>query len=153
MVLPRARFILAALALLGLCSCAEAPPDIPFAESGTSFEELDTKYQLKLEDREKITASNLEVLNQYQLDQIYARLTAGPILDGAYRGSFFFAEGGGPKTISEAIGGVGGSAINIKLDKVSDLGELLWKGKRFYRDSGVLRTSSSMSAWWKRFST
>ena len=40
-----------------------------------------------------LTPANLLALNQEEVDQLYGRLTAGPIPDGAYLGDLFFSRG------------------------------------------------------------
>jgi hypothetical protein len=78
-------------------------------------------------------------LTQEEVNQVYARLTAGPIPDGPYQGTFFFAEGGGLKRVPEILGGFEGVVANLKLRQVKRLGQALWKGKVFYRDRRELR--------------
>lgn len=123
----------------------ERPPDIPFAtpqelsQADGGFDWLESRYPLTVGHRQTLTPENLERLDQAQIDQLYARLTAGPIPDGAYRGSFFFAEGGGPKRLTDLLGSLPGLVLNVKLDKLGELGQLLWKGKRFFKQEGVLR--------------
>lgn len=117
-------------------------PSIPFGPLGPQrldFDALEDRYPLTAEDRRRLTPENIRACNQEQVDQIYARLVAGPIPDGPYRGGFFFAKGGSFRKISGAIGGLPALAIDLKLTKLNRLGELLWKGKRFYRDQMVLR--------------
>jgi len=129
-----------------LSACSEvAPPDVPFLGHG---ERYDTKPDLARVEHElplgpgdlmKLTPENIGTLSQEQVDQIYARLTAGPIPDGAYNGTFFFAEGGGARRLSELMGGLKGLAARIKLEKIETLGQMLWKGKVFYREERLLR--------------
>jgi hypothetical protein len=74
------------------------------------------------------------------MDQIYARLTAGPIPDGAYEGDLFFPKGiSGDRRIREIIGGLSGLAAGVGTAKVELVGKHLWRGKVFYRDERVLR--------------
>lgn len=128
-----------------LSGCDRKPPDIPFTAAGSVYAEKPDLARVEHErpltpvDLIKLTPENLESLSQEQLDQVYARLTAGPIPDGAYNGTFFFAEGGGVRRLGEVLGGAKGFAIDIKLQKTEALGQLLWKGKVFYRDQRVLR--------------
>ena len=131
---------------LSLIGCGQvAPPDVPFLAHGDSYETKPdfarVEYELPLGpvDLMKLTPENIETLNQEQVDQIYARLTAGPIPQGAYNGTFFFGDGGGIKRLSEVLGGLKGLAVNIKLGKIESLGQMLWKGKVFYRDERLLR--------------
>jgi len=131
--------------LLVLLGCEPAPPDIPFASYGddyaskTDFARVEQEMPLTREDLAKITPVNLEALTQEQLDQLYARLPSGPIPHGAYDGTFFFADGGGARRLAEIVGGLEGIVIDKKLDVVNRLGERLWKGKVFDRETRVLR--------------
>ena len=131
---------------LALVACSDvAPPDVPFMSHGDSYEtkpdlaRVEHELPLHGEDLMKLTPENLSALSQEQVDQIYARLTAGPIPDGAYNGTFFFSDGGGAKRSSELMGGLKGLAVRIKLKKLETIGQLLWKGKVFYRDERLLR--------------
>ena len=88
----------------------------------------------------KITPENLAALDQEQIDQIYARLTAGPIPDGAFDGRILLPRGmSGKFRVAEIAGGFAGMALHLKGLKVETLGETLWKGKVFFRDERVLR--------------
>lgn len=124
---------------------SRSPPAIPFLDfadhhaSKPDFARVEHEVPLAPVDLVKITPANLETLSQEQVDQIFARLTAGPIPDGAYDGTFFFADGGGIRRLSELLGGVKGLAVDVKLEKLEALGQILWKGKVFFREQGVLR--------------
>jgi hypothetical protein len=87
-----------------------------------------------------MTPENLAGLDQEQLDQIYARLTAGPIPDGAFDGRILFPRGAsGRFRIAEIAGGFAEHVLHLKGLAIEDVGETLWKGKVFYRDDRVLR--------------
>ena len=135
-----------ALIALLLAACGEvAPPDVPFLAHGDDYQSkpdfarVEHEVPLSAADLMKLTPDNVARLSQEQVDQIYARLTAGPVPDGAYNGTFFFADGGGVKRLSEVMGGVKGLAVRVKLDKLETIGQMLWKGKVFYRDERLLR--------------
>ena len=74
-------------------------------------------------------------------NQIYARLSAGPIPDGPFEGDLFFPTGSSGKLRLSEIAGGGLKAFAVKLagKKLDFIGETLWKGKVFYRDQRVLR--------------
>src|SRR5229473_675304 len=121
-------------------------PPIPFASYGADytskpdFAEVEYRYPLSSEQLTTLTPEIVKSFEQEQVDQIYARLTAGPIPDGAYDGDLFFAKGiSGKKRLGEILGGLRGAAANLELDKLTLLGRALWKGKVFYRDQRVLR--------------
>lgn len=139
------RTVVAFVPLLALplvaASCSKhpaRPTQVVFVE-GLSPAEIEAQHPLTPEARAELTPENVETLSQWELDQLYARLTAGPIPEGAYRGRFFFAQGGGPKKLSEALGPVSGRLVDVKLEKLDRLGEALWKGKVFFKSEGVLR--------------
>lgn len=152
------------LALASGPAVADDPkaPDIPFApERDTSLKDLDNpeavfrvdmakverSWPLSRADLMKITPKNLEALSQDQVDQIYGRITAGPIPDGIYRGTLFFAKadttspitGDRETRIRDAMGGLLGILAEKKIGAVERVGKLLWKGKVFFRDKGYLR--------------
>jgi hypothetical protein len=152
MTLEPARFLRRtglALAALVLAACAreETAPDIKFAPFGGShqekpdFAQVEHDFPLEPADLAKITPTNIALLEQEQIDQLYARLTAGPIPDGPFDGTLFFPRGGSGKLrLSEiAGGGLKGFVVNLAGAKADLLGETLWKGKVFFRDQRVLR--------------
>jgi hypothetical protein len=121
------------------------PPDVPFTSYGAPYAQkpdlarVELDHPLSAADRAKITPRNLRYLPQEKVDQIYARLTAGPIPNGPYTGDLFFADGGGLRRISEVMGGDKGLANDLALDQLRFVGRALWKGKVFYRDKRELR--------------
>ena len=91
-------------------------------------------------ERAKLTPANLLALNQEEVDQLYGRLTAGPIPDGPYLGDLFFSRGETLRPRLEAIlGGLEGRIAAEKIDLAESAGRALWKGKMFYRDERELR--------------
>lgn len=141
-----ASWILAAAGVLALAACGTRTPDVPFAkydqpyQGKTDFAEVEHKFPLTPEHLAKLTPENLATLDQEQIDQIYARLSAGPIPDGAYAGSILLPKGvSGKLRLSEIVGGFTGAVLNLKGMMVEDVGEALWKGKVFYRSERVLR--------------
>ena len=148
-----ARFAVVALAITSLPACdwvrdrfRASAPDVKFApygkeyQSKTDFAQVEYKFPLTTEELGRITPRNLAALDQEQIDQIYARLTAGPIPDGAYDGDILLPRGtSGKFRIAEIAGGFAELPLHLKGLKVETVGELLWKGKVFYRDERVLR--------------
>ena len=97
-------------------------------------------FPLTMDELQKLTPDNLKNFSQEQLDQIYARLAAGPIPDGAFDGGLVFPKGeSGDRRLAEIVGGLPGLAVELKLHRVEDLGHALWKGKVFYRNDRLLR--------------
>lgn len=119
--------------------------DIRFGPDKMDFARLEHEYPLETEDLLKITPQNLKGLSQEHVDQIYGRLPAGPIPDGAYEGDLFFARGvDGNSRLAEILGGgvaggLKGFAANMTVTKLEILGRTIWKGKVFYRDERLLR--------------
>ena len=132
--------------LLG-CPNHEDPPPVPFAKSSEPYSEkidfarLEHELPLTPADLMKITPDNLKNATQEQVDQIYARLTAGPIPDGVYDGKMFFPKGSSERARLAEIagGGIKGFFIDRKAATLEHIGEFIWKGKVFYRSEGVLR--------------
>jgi hypothetical protein len=123
-----------------------SPPDIKFAPDNADYRlkmdlaDVEYKYPLSPADLQKITPENLAVLSQEQIDQIYARLSAGPIPDGPYDGSIIFQHGSSGKLrLSEIVGPVAGAVLELKGFALDKVGENMWQGKVFFRDEGVLR--------------
>jgi hypothetical protein len=134
------------LATLIGCNRIPDPPQIAFAPyskgyaSKTDFAQLEHKYPLSTVDLNKITPENIEALDQEQIDQIYARLSAGPIPDGAFDGTALFPKGtSGKRRVAEIVGGIAGFAANLKGMQLEKIAEFMWKGKVFYRDQRILR--------------
>jgi hypothetical protein len=143
-----------AIATFVVSAVWSAPPDIPFVmetipmndpdapgkRNYIDFAELEYRFPLTPEDRMKITPENLEDLTQEQVDQIYARLPAGPIPDGVYLGGAFFPQGEDEYSrIGEVVGGIMGRGVTAISDRIERVATYVWKGKAFDRDNMVLR--------------
>lgn len=126
------------------CACTRKA-DIPFGDHGShyatkiDFARLEHDLPLSRGQLLELSPENLEKMTQEQVDQVYARLTAGPIPDGPYEGTFFFAQGGGLPRIGEQLGGLKGQAVGLKLQLLELVGQRIWKGKVFYRQERLLR--------------
>jgi hypothetical protein len=121
-------------------------PDNPIKEFRIDMARVEHEFPLSRQDRMKITPDNLKELSQEEVDQVYGRLTAGPIPNGQYSGDLFFAGGetadlaGRLQTrLGEILGGPEGRLTNIKIALLEKFGSHLWKGKEFFRDQRVLR--------------
>ncbi|WP_301102761.1 hypothetical protein [Propionivibrio sp.] len=132
-------------AALAACSKPE-PPNIAFAPYDKSYQskpdlaQVDYKYPIATTELAKITPDYLAMLDQEQLDQLYARLTAGPIPDGAFDGRILLPRGSSGKfRLSEIVGGYTGTALHLKGLLIENIGEVLWRGKVFFREERVLR--------------
>jgi hypothetical protein len=130
------------------------PPDIPFApasdpslkdpdnpvkEFRIDFARIEHAFPLSRADLMKVTADNLAAASQEQLDQIYARSTAGPIPDGAYSSNLFFPPGMDfSSRLGEIVGGIKGRLADTGVEAIEAMGRRLWKGKVFHREQRVL---------------
>lgn len=114
---------------------------VRFAAEPLDFARLEHEYSLSREERQSLTPSRLAEYSQEQVDQIYGRLTAGPIPDGAYDGDLFFPRGTDSETrLGEILGGgLKARIAKLGVRKTESLGRLLWKGKVFYRNERLLR--------------
>jgi hypothetical protein len=134
------------IALVFLTACQTSrPPTVKFLPAGSDyaskpdFARVERLAPLTIAQRLELTPQNLAVLSQEEIDQVYARLTAGPVPDGPYDGTIIFAKGGGPERIGEVLGGLREVVVKVEIDEMRHLGETLWKGKVFYRDNMELR--------------
>jgi hypothetical protein len=142
-----APFVLAACLGFALAGCGDKPPPgIKFGpydaaySTKPDFARVEHEMPLDRADLAKLTPGALKSYDQEQIDQIYARLTAGPIPDGAYDGDLFFPKGiSGDTRIREIVGGLSGLAAGAATVKLELVGKHLWRGKVFYRDERVLR--------------
>lgn len=123
-----------------------ALPAIAFAPAGADYQakpdfaQLEYQHPIPPEQLARITPQYLASLDQEQVDQIYARLSAGPIPDGPFDGDLFFPKGSsGTLRATEILGGMKGLLAQFQGKKLELLGRALWKGKVFYREQGILR--------------
>jgi hypothetical protein len=117
-------------------------PDNPIKTFRVDFARLEQQVPLTRADLMKLTPANLLTFSQEEIDQIYGRLSAGPIPDGPYQGDLFFPRGGEGTLVprlEEILGGLEGRLAGRKVEVLERLGRALWKGKMFYRDERVLR--------------
>lgn len=117
------------------------PATVPFASEPLDFARLEHEYPLSIAQRESLTPERLAEYSQEQVDQIYGRLTAGPIPDGPYDGDLFFPRGtDGETRLGEILGGrLKARLAGLGVRKTEALGRILWKGKMFYRNERLLR--------------
>jgi hypothetical protein len=116
-------------------------PDIRFAPDRMDFARVEHEYPLSVAELESLTPESLARFSQEEVDQIYGRLTAGPIPEGAYDGGLFFPRGtDGDTRLSEIIGGhLKGRLASLGVRRTEALGSALWKGKVFYKRERLLR--------------
>ncbi len=129
---------------------------VPFVSYGTGYQtkldfaQLDDKYPIPAEALKKLMPQDLKKLDQEQLDQLYARLSSGPIPDGKFDGTVYLPKGnpvnelGGyfdPTKLPLELKGVYGKALTMALegDAFKGFAEALWHGKHFYKSQSVLR--------------
>ena len=135
---PRVLSLVAIVAMIAACRTA-APP-IRFAPPGTDVPRLRAECALTDAERLALTPEAMRTLTQDQVAQIYARLSAGPIPDGPFRGDLFFPrDKDGRARISDmtdASPNVLGPAAALTAE---ELGRMLWRGKVFFRTQGIVR--------------
>jgi hypothetical protein len=114
---------------------------VTFAGEPLDLARIEHEYPLSIAQRESLTPERLKEYSQEQVDQIYGRLTAGPIPDGPYDGDLFLPRGTDSETrLGEILGGgLKARLAKIGVSKTEALGRVLWKGKVFYRNERVLR--------------
>ena len=118
---------------------------IQFAAYGKSYDEkpdlasVERQFPVERVDRERLRPQDLKIFNQEQLDQLYARLTAGPIPDGLFDGALLQPQGAPMDRIADAIGGLKGLALKFKRRNLGILVNVLWQGKVFERNERVVR--------------
>lgn len=128
--------------VMTLAACGSLPPpEIKFTPYGElyatkpDFARVEHDFPLIPAELAKLTPENLAFYDQEQIDQIYARLTAGAIPNGLFEGGPFFPKGDlGDKCSGEVIGGLPAEA---KSNKLKLLCKHLWHKKIFHRDSRV----------------
>jgi hypothetical protein len=131
--------LLAIFAAVSGCRSA-APPVLRFAPVGTDVPSLRKAYPLSDAERRALTPDNMRALTQEQVDQIYARLTSGPIPDGAFRGDLFFPrDRSGRARIRELADPAPGLLAHVAALRAERLGRVLWKGKVFFRSDRLVR--------------
>jgi len=121
-------------------------PDNPAKKFRIDFARVEHMVPLTRQQRMGMTPENVKELTQEKVDQLYGRLTGGPIPDGQYAGDLFFSrgdgisgDGDGSTRLQEILGGLAGRAAGRGIDVLEKLGRELWKGKVFFRDQRVLR--------------
>ena len=137
----KTRLLICALPLLAACATAPPKPTTPQTSYAAKpdFAKVEHDHPLTAAECAAFTPESLVKLSQEDLDQLYARLTAGPIPDGPFQGTVIFASGGGLRRVKEILGGVKGFLADRAVDDLEELAEGLWKGKVFYRDQMELR--------------
>src|SRR6266542_4112605 len=111
-----------------------APPDLAWApyqddyHTKIALAPLEHELPLSPATLARVTPASLKALDQEQLNQLYARLTAGPIPDGPLGGDLFFPRGAsGDVRLSEIVGGVKGLFLGVgSIKKLTFEGATTW---------------------------
>jgi hypothetical protein len=144
-------------------------PDNPTKTFRVDMAQVEQDYPLGRTDLAKLKPEHIRALAQEEIDQIYGRISPGPIPDGVYHGDLIFPRPDSanetyatqaqlmvqrlrqmvavfvpigsvrPPRLEEALGGVEGLAAGTKLLLLEQVGRTIWKGKYFYRDRRMLR--------------
>jgi hypothetical protein len=116
-------------------------PDNPTKVFRMDFARVEAEFPLSRANLLTLTPDLIGTLTQEQVDQIYGRLTAGPIPDGPFLGDFFFAKGDNERArLEEILGGIRGRLAGAGVSLLESIANDLWKGKVFYRDKRIART-------------
>jgi hypothetical protein len=121
--------------------CGPSVPPIRFAPPGTDLAKLRAEFPLTDAERQALTPEGFKALTQEQIDQIYLRLSSGPMPDGPFRGDLFFPrDRDGHARIRDLTDPNPAPLVShIAALRAERLGRLFWKGKVFFRSQGVLR--------------
>ena len=117
-----------------------ADPDNPTKVFRVDMARVEHDFPLTRADLAGLTPAHVLSLNQEEVDQLYGRLTGGPIPDGPYLGDLFFSRGDDMRVrLEEIFGGLEGRIAAEKIEAAEAAGRALWKGKMFFRDDRILR--------------
>jgi hypothetical protein len=132
-----------------------APYDEPY-RCKPDLADVEYRFPLSPADRDRITVATLKTADQEQLDQIYARLTAGTIPSGDYtvrlllptqalerlRKAIKFAKGflRADGTVPEGLKGVALLLMDVNESSLKEFTEHILPHKRFDADRRVART-------------
>jgi hypothetical protein len=130
----------AAIVLVCAAGCHHAPPNVRFAPPGTDVARLRSEFALTDAERLALTPESIRRLTQEQIDQLYRRLSSGPIPDGPFRGDMFVPkDADGNATIGDVADPVPPLLRNVSAMKLRRIGLAFWRGKVFFRSQGILR--------------
>jgi len=131
------------LLVIGLActaGCHHAPPNVRFAPPGTDVARLRSEFALTDAERLLLTPESIRRLTQEQIDQLYRRLSSGPIPDGPFRGDMFVPkDADGNATLGDVADPVPPLLRNVSAMKLRRIGLAFWRGKVFFRSQGILR--------------
>jgi hypothetical protein len=128
------------MVMLAAAACHPAAPPVRFAPDGTSVDRLRADFALTPAERQSLTPDTLKRFTQTQLDQIYMRLSTGPMPDGPFRGDLFFPRGSPePGHVRDVAPNLSGRLAPAGAMPIEKLGRALWKGKVFFKAEGILR--------------
>jgi hypothetical protein len=117
-------------------------PDNPTKIFRVDFSEVEQRYPLSHTHLAWLSPENVKPLPQEKLDQIYGRLTAGPLPNGTYRSEIFFAPDESLRNrLAEIVGGFEGRLVGTTVDTLLLLVSAVWTGKVFDRQHGLARTA------------
>jgi hypothetical protein len=131
---------LAVAIVTATAACHHSAPSIRFAPDGTSVDRLRAEFALSAAERQSLTPDTLRLFTQAQLDQIYVRLSTGPMPDGPFRGDLFFPRGSAkPGHLSDLAPNLPARLSAAGAMPLEQLGRALWRGKVFFKADGILR--------------
>jgi hypothetical protein len=105
------------------------------------FAEVEHSHPISQTALQGLNMDNISQLSEEELDQVYARLSSGPIPNGAYKGKIIFEKDGGLQGLARYF--TRNKIEEFLVDKnfavLKLVGEYMWNGKHFYKSQGVLR--------------
>jgi len=135
------QLVISVLAIVtAAAACHHSAPPIRFAPDGTDLDRVRTEFALSDTERQSLTPETLRRFTQPQLDQIYVRLSTGPMPDGPFRGDLFVPRGGAnPGRVSDIAPNLPAKLSAAGAMPIEQLGRAFWKGKVFFKSEGILR--------------
>lgn len=133
------------LPFLTQLALAVEPTDAPDGKDWTErvdFAQLEAnpKFQFSRDQLKKIDTKYLKGLSQERLEQLYARLSSGPIPDGSFNGTIIQLPGGLMSRLAEQTHKAWLDNINVNM-----LLTMFWEGKTFRKSEGVLTNNIMLS--------
>ena len=131
--------------LLAGCGTLQERSHVERAAAPLDFAQLEHDEPLSRARLAALTPADIEAMDQETIDRLYARLTAGPIPDGAFDGTVVLQRGPHVKRVERMLGGLFAPFLDNKGKLAGDLVQGAWKGKVFDRREKVLRNRIPVS--------
>jgi len=103
------------------------------ADQRIDFAYLERYFPLSRTALKKVTVENLKNLDQDQMEQLYARLSSGPIPNVEFKGNVLRVPGGLMHRVARLL-----NKPNVSNLPVETMMEAIWGGKVFFKEEGFL---------------